>query len=956
MENTQLVKKNNISAGYSRIYPLTYLQGMIDGASGKYVEELLRSINHIYVEYSESKQNTRKLVDKGFRRKGLWVSYDVDNTTITEEYRGNNIEDSSFILDSNWQTVPDLKFVQENASKIPDNAILPKHLSPSLQELINEKKEIINLPDDEDLTQDCCIIKLKDRPYVANENKGYIILRRNWENGVNVLNPNIFTSSNTIYEVRYDFNLQKKEITLPENCTLLFKGGSFNDGTFICNKTNFIGVNRFEDAGTAKFNGTYSTGLILNINNTVKWYNGSEWKTIESNSSLSDINASVVEVKSTEVATAEVNVVNDELQFKFGIPKGEKGDKGDKGEVNITDLTLTAEARESPVPYAGMETTNTSIKFNFGIPAGIQGNKGEKGEKGDKGDKGDTGATGATGPTPNYKTYIYKKSEVKPDAPTSTALIPTGWKDYPDSEGTWWQCIGQVNGASNIVSEWSEVLRVNGESIEGRKTEFRFAINTSSTTSPELIVFERDPEGWSTVPPTVSSGQYLWMTTAVVDPLDYLDSEWTTPVRISGEKGPQGATGPAGPQGPQGPTGLPGIDGNRGQLIYPAGVYSNTTSYTTDINKAPYVLDTTDNNYYVLNAQMIWLGSEQNNETPSENYAKYNGNYWLKFDFFESVYAKIGIIANGLIGSAVFNGDYMFSQQGINPSTGSSSLNYQQFDSNRVYDGSFTPNILFNFKTGAGHLAAGALKWDSNGNTSLNNLYISGYVQENYKYIDSTNQLDLSGDCKNYVITANDNTTDYWTISALNVFNKQQNSPVAISVYNLTDTIIKFDTQSSDSISGFPCRYIHLGAKKYLNLIMIPTTGSTAGFYATTYIENISDFHYEWTSAQTNINTTLVSNSNYGSMVASGRVYNTGGTALFTGNGLTMSHTAVSTSFTFIFNINLNGGVMVFAQKKDGSKFFPCTMNFSNNIEKPSSITVTADTASDEFTIAVFTI
>ena len=34
----------------------------------------------------------------------------------------------------------------------------------------------------------------------------------------------------------------------------------------------------------------------------------------------------------------------------------------------------------------------------------------------------------------------------------------------------------------------------------------------------------------------------------------------------------------------------------------------------------------------------------------------------------DAVFAKVGVISNGLIGSAVYNGDYMFSQQGTGTS------------------------------------------------------------------------------------------------------------------------------------------------------------------------------------------------------------------------------------------------------------------------------------------------
>lgn len=106
---------------------------------------------------------------------------------------------------------------------------------------------------------------------------------------------------------------------------------------------------------------------------------------------------------------------------------------------------------------------------------------------------------------------------------------------------------------------------------------------------------------------------------------------------------------------------------------------------------------------------MTWKGSEQNNKTPSQSYAESQGSYWLRFDAYEAIYAKIGIIANGLIGSAVFNGDYMFSQQGTNAS-GEESSNYDEFGTDN-----FSPNFQINFRTGEIQAKKGSI---SNGLTS----------------------------------------------------------------------------------------------------------------------------------------------------------------------------------------------------------------------------------------------
>ena len=155
---------------------------------------------------------------------------------------------------------------------------------------------------------------------------------------------------------------------------------------------------------------------------------------------------------------------------------------------------------------------------------------------------------------------------------------------------------------------------------------------------------------------------------------------------------------------------------------------------TTD--KTPYVYDSNDANYYVLNIVGTWQGTLHSNESPSTD----TSNSWVKLDAFEALYTKIGIIANGLIGSAVFNGDYMFSQQGIN-SSGQVSTQYQNFNPETPTGGAFTPNILFNFKTGAGHMSAGKIKFDAEGNCELSNLsatniQLSGNIVQEYEESD----------------------------------------------------------------------------------------------------------------------------------------------------------------------------------------------------------------------------
>lgn len=94
--------------------------------------------------------------------------------------------------------------------------------------------------DEEDVTAVEGKIKLKDRD--TTNGMGYKILRLP-ENGI--LTQDMISEANTIYEIRYDFDLNGATITIPENCTLKFEGGSLANGSitssmYISNPTNKV--------------------------------------------------------------------------------------------------------------------------------------------------------------------------------------------------------------------------------------------------------------------------------------------------------------------------------------------------------------------------------------------------------------------------------------------------------------------------------------------------------------------------------------------------------------------------------------------------------------------------------------------------------------------------------------------------------------------------------------------
>ena len=93
---------------FKPISPIIGLNDIINTDSYKTIVQLLNSYNHLYLEYSESKAITRNAVPAILRRKGLWITYIIENEVITEYYVGDNVDVQNYIdwtSDDNWKLV-----------------------------------------------------------------------------------------------------------------------------------------------------------------------------------------------------------------------------------------------------------------------------------------------------------------------------------------------------------------------------------------------------------------------------------------------------------------------------------------------------------------------------------------------------------------------------------------------------------------------------------------------------------------------------------------------------------------------------------------------------------------------------------------------------------------------------------------------------------------------------------
>ena len=145
---------------------------------------------------------------------------------------------NEYISNSNVnQAINQIKQAEQQAiSNFSSQKVSPEMLSESTKQLINASGggTINNLADDEDLVsvdkgESLSVLKFADRAYNPDRfsGKGYKILRRNIIDGKNILTQEMINQPDTIYEIRYDFDLDGAEISIPEGCILKFNGGAF---------------------------------------------------------------------------------------------------------------------------------------------------------------------------------------------------------------------------------------------------------------------------------------------------------------------------------------------------------------------------------------------------------------------------------------------------------------------------------------------------------------------------------------------------------------------------------------------------------------------------------------------------------------------------------------------------------------------------------------------------------
>ena len=191
----------------------------------------------------------KKIIDLG--KIGITLAGEYNDKTIYEKltivlYKGKSYISTKTVQGisptqdiRSWQLVAEAKDAYHMLVDAEKTTLTEEEF---LEQLVDATKgryivqgNIINAADEEDLTIEHSDLLGIDTLKLANRDNtngmGYVILRKNKSFAEQV------TQINTIYEIRYNFDLNGEEITIPEGCILDFQGGSLNNCTIIGNDT-----------------------------------------------------------------------------------------------------------------------------------------------------------------------------------------------------------------------------------------------------------------------------------------------------------------------------------------------------------------------------------------------------------------------------------------------------------------------------------------------------------------------------------------------------------------------------------------------------------------------------------------------------------------------------------------------------------------------------------------------
>lgn len=267
----KLIKIDEATGEKYTVYPITYIQAIIDENGDRNLDEILASYNAIYVEFNKDFATTMKVIPKALRTKGRQVTYIVQAELKTDTakaatfiYNSNKVEDEEFCNADNWITLT----------------------GGDINLVTNEIASVTNNPDGLDIITVNKKLQLGDGKTIPGNN--LYILRPKDINADDLelddVSIEALKKPNVLCVVKYDFVATNKDsINVGTKSGLLFAGGTMTGFVFNviepykiighCDLVKFLADNTFNEEPNLIFDGQFNLG-----NSDIQQIEGDSWK------------------------------------------------------------------------------------------------------------------------------------------------------------------------------------------------------------------------------------------------------------------------------------------------------------------------------------------------------------------------------------------------------------------------------------------------------------------------------------------------------------------------------------------------------------------------------------------------------------------------------------------------------------------------------------------------------
>lgn len=263
----KLIKIDETTGEKYTVYPITYIQAIIDENGNRNLDDVLASYNTIYVEFNKDFATTMKVVPEVLRTKGRQVTYIVQEESAkaaTFVYNSNKVTDEEFCNVDNWITLT----------------------GGDINLVTNEIASVTNNPDGLDIITVNKKLQLGDGKTIPGNN--LYILRPKDINADDLelddVSIEALKKPNVLCVVKYDFVATNKDsINVGTKSGLLFAGGTMTGFVFNViepykiighyDLVKFLADNTFNEEPNLIFDGQFNLG-----NFDIQQIEGTSWK------------------------------------------------------------------------------------------------------------------------------------------------------------------------------------------------------------------------------------------------------------------------------------------------------------------------------------------------------------------------------------------------------------------------------------------------------------------------------------------------------------------------------------------------------------------------------------------------------------------------------------------------------------------------------------------------------